>query len=159
MVINMYKKKIKYWKYVHKEYKKIFGDFYKERKDDYITISILDNPSKMQEYIKKKYNDDCKDAMAYTNWYYRLITYEDNSEKISNNMGEIVFNLEEMTSNTVAHEVSHAILGYFNYIIENKNEIFDYNNKNYDKLNELFAYISGGLNGIIWDFYWKIKGE
>lgn len=159
MVINMYKKKIKYWKYVHKEYKKIFGNFYKERKDDYITISILDNPNQMQEYIRKKYNDDCKDAMAYTNWWYKIITYEDNSEKISNCMGEIVFNLEEINSNTVAHEVSHAVLGYFGGLIKNNKEIFDLESENNENLNELFAYMSGCLNAMIWEYYWQIKGE
>ena len=112
----------------------------------------------MQKYLKKKYKDECKDAMAYTNWYYRLITYEDNSTKISNNMGEIVFNLEEINSNTVAHEVSHAILGYFTLIYENV-EIFDPDSKNNQNLNELFAYMCGGLNGMIWDYYWKIKKE
>lgn len=154
----MYKKKIKYWKRVHKDYIKAFDDFYEERKNDYITITILENPKQMQEYIKKKYKDKCKDMMAYTNWYYRLITYEDNSTKISNNMGEIVFNLEEMNSNTVAHEVSHAVLGYFT-IIYNNVEIFNPDSKDGQNLNELFAYMCGGLNGMIWDYYWKIKGE
>ena len=155
----MYKKKIKYWKHVHKDYKKVFKEFYEERKNDFITITILENPKQMQEYLKKKYKDECKDAMAYTNWYYRLIAYEDDSTKISNNMGEIVFNLEEMTSNTVAHEVSHAILGYFSCIIENNKEIFNSDSNDCEKLNELFAYMSGGLNGLIWDYYWEIKGE
>ena len=154
----MYKKKMKYWKYVHKDYKKVFKEFHEERKNDFITITILENPKKMQEYLNKKYKDECKDAMAYTNWYYRIITYEDGNTKISNNMGEIVFNLEEMNSNTVAHEVSHAILGYFTLIYENV-EIFNPNSKNNQNLNELFSYMCGGLNGMIWDYYWKIKGE
>lgn len=155
----MYKKKIKYWKRVHKDYKKVFKEFYEERKNDFITITILENPKQMQEYLKKKYKDECKDAMAYTNWHYRLITYEDDSTKISNNMGEIVFNLKEMNSNTVAHEVSHAILGYFSCIIKNNKEIFNSDSNDCEKLNELFAYMSGGLNGLIWDYYWEIKGE
>lgn len=154
----MYKKKMKYWKYVHKDYIKPFEDFYIERKNDYITITILDNPKQMQEYLKKKYKDECKDAMAYTNWYYRIIIYEDDNTKISNNMGEIVFNLEEMNSNTVAHEVSHAILGYFTLIYGNT-EIFNHDSKDNQNLNELFAYMSGGLNGMIWDYYWEIKKE
>ena len=155
----MHKKKMKYWKYVHKDYKKAFEYFYNKRKDDYITITILDTPKEMRKYIEKKYKDNCKDVMAYTNWYYRIITYEDNSWKISNNMGEMVFNLEEINSNTVAHEVSHAILGYFSHIVENNKEIFNDDSKDNENLNELFAYMSGSLNGMIWAYYWKIKKE
>lgn len=159
----MYKKiKVKYWKHVHKEYKKEFKEMYKERKEDYIVVYMFDTLEEMYKYgnkldriiLKEKDSVTENDYSART--YNNIKFYEDehgNFIKYLKCCGKIMFNCEDISQDYVAHESTHAVLNYLSYFLKDTiSDIFNEESENYEKNNELIAYMIGGLCEDITDF-------
>lgn len=159
---KMKRKRIYVWKDIDKiSFLDKYREKYKERQKDYYTLYIFDKYEEMYKFCKKK------DGYKETNYGARTYTYisvsADEKEEILPDSGRIYLCEENNPGDrTVAHEVSHAVIGYFNRKIDNFNEIFtprlddkgrlDLDKENED-LEELFAYMVGNMTDQIATFY------
>lgn len=159
-------KKIRMWKYMPKRYKKFIVGKCSAR--DYMDAYFFDTREEMYEYSKKHMKDKSTDYRAKTICTTRVIINElGEIVAYSPNCGDFLFNLEDLGVNTVSHEVSHAVIGYFNRRIPDYKQLFveefakdeeipdweDYEND----WEELFAYMTGSLNEQVWNYYFKIS--
>lgn len=159
---KMKRKRIYVWKDIDKiSFLDKYREKYKERQKDYYTLYIFDKYEEMYKFCKRK------DRYKETNYAARTYTYisvsDDEKEEILPDNGRIYLCEENNPGDrTVAHEVSHAVIGYFNRKIDNFNEIFtpkldDKGRLDLDKANEdleeLFAYMVGNMTDQIATFY------
>ena len=159
---KMKRKRIYVWKDIDKiSFLDKYREKYKERQKDYYTLYIFDKYEEMYKFCKRK------DGYKETNYGARTYTYisvsDDEKEEILPDSGRIYLCEENNPGDrTVAHEVSHAVIGYFNRKIDNFNEIFTPRLDNKGRLDldkgnedfeELFAYMVGNMADQIVTFY------
>lgn len=159
---KMKRKRIYVWKDIDKiSFLDKYREKYKERQKDYYTLYIFDTYEGMYKYCKRK------DGYEETDYGGRTMAYisisDDEKEEILSDCGRIYLCDENSIGDrTVAHEISHAVIGYFNRKIDNYNEIFiprldnkgrlDLDKAN-NELEELFAYMVGNMTDQIVTFY------
>lgn len=159
---KMKRKRIYVWKDIDKiSFLDKYREKYKERQKDYYTLYIFDTYEEMYKYCKKKDRYKKADFGGRTMVYTSIS--DDEKEEILPDSGRIYLCEEDNPGDrTVAHEVSHAVIGYFNRKIDDFNEIFmprldnkgvlDLDKANVD-LEELFAYMTGNIVDQIVTFY------
>ena len=154
----MQKFKVYFWKNLPKKMFKEIKNRYKENKKDYITVYVCDTFEEMyklgdkleKEELEKNYGAR---TFCYTKNYWNIETGE--YVKTSHDCGHILFNKEYFYADSVSHEVSHAIVGYFSRKIKEKEEIFCKTDKygkilkENDEIEELFCYMLGNITNEI----------
>lgn len=136
----------------------------KKRINDYYTVMVFD---KYEEMYKKVdiIENSCENIKTDIEHNYggrtlicRQQLYEDDNPEVwdySKSQGFIFLCDEDnLTFNTVSHEVAHAVIGYMGAYFKNKINFRSYEqivkNKEKDILyEELFCYITGSLNNQI----------
>lgn len=153
----MEKYKIYYWKRTPIQ---LFREIKKENKErlrDYMHIYVCKDYKEMYELSDKLEGNKIKrDYGARTmNYIKRWYDYESGEYvKTSPNCGYILFCEEYLTYETIAHECSHAVIGYFGRqlnkygnsfirVIDVKENNLESNDA--DLIEELYCYMHGGL--------------
>jgi len=130
----------------------------KERLRDYMNVYICENIKEMYEISDKLEGKKIeRDYGARTmNYIKRWVDYESGEYvKTSPCCGYILFNQEEIDNNTIAHESSHAVIGYFgrqlNRYADHLIQKIDLETNEWveieeaELIEELYCYMCGGL--------------
>lgn len=153
--------------YIWKDIKsdEMFKDIVKKNKkrvNDYFTVMIFDKYEEMYNKVDniEKGCENLKEDIEHNYGGRTLICrkqlYEDDKPEIwdySKAQGFIFLCEEdELTFNTVSHEVAHAVIGYMGAYFKNKLKLSSYDDNDKEKYilyEELFCYITGSLNNQI----------
>lgn len=127
---------------------------YKERLNDYYTIYIFDKFDDMYNFADKIEKDKLRRDYSGRTFCYQQLLLEDNKEiGYCKTHGNIYLCNENnnLTYGTIQHEVSHAIIGYFNRHLLKNNPIYKHNWENEDEFinEELFCYMVGYMCNVI----------
>lgn len=150
----MIKGKVYLWKHlpdcIFKELKKK----YKVRKNDYYNVYILPTREEMYDFVDKKEKtalerDYNARTLCFYNNYYDAKTNE--LVKTGNIHGYMYFNEEYLTFNAIAHECTHAVLGYIGRELPDILKFireYDYNELTNDAFvsEEILAYMIGDMS-------------
>lgn len=145
----MQKFKVYFWKYLPPKMFKDIKIKYKDRLKDYMNVYICDTFEEMyeltnkleKENIEKDYGGRtyCLDKNYYdieTNKYVKTAPY----------CGNIMLNKDYFYMDSVSHESTHAVIGYFNRKLKDYQNIFsDIDGDN----EELFCYMVGNIGNQI----------
>lgn len=154
----MQKFKVYFWKHLPKGYFKEVREKYKDRKNDYMNVYICDNREEMYNLEDKLEGKPIERDYGARTWCYSKNWYNAETGKFvktSPCCGHIVFDSEYFYMDTIAHESTHAVVGYFNRKLKDCQGIFteidkdgnvlDNNVKPEEDLEELFAYMVGNM--------------
>lgn len=154
----VYKFKAKIWHKIPKKICENATEKYKHLKDDYYMVYFFDDIEEMYSFYDKKfgkYNPTEHNYNGLCKYDSRIFMYEDGTEKFCKNCGVILYYIDEFGTNTLTHEVAHAITFYFTYRINHQDKLQLFNRK--DLLyNELFSYMSGHLASQINTKYYEL---
>lgn len=154
---KMIKGKVYLWRHLPDSLFKELKKKYKVRKNDYYNVYVLPTREEMYEFVDKKEKGPLeRDYNARTLCFYN--NYYDNETnelvKTGNIHGYMYFNEPNLTFNAIAHECTHAVLGYIGrempdilkYIRE-----YDYNDLTNDAIvsEEIMAYMIGNMSNDI----------
>ncbi len=155
----MQKFKVYFWKCLPKRYFKEIKERYRDRKNDYMNIYICDNREEMYKLTDKLEGRAIeRNYGARTTCYDRKYHDVETGEVIKTSplCGEIVFDKEHFYTNTIAHESTHAVIGYYNRKLKDCQDIFTRTNElgdildeevpSEEDLEELFAYMVGNIS-------------
>lgn len=154
---KMLKGKVYLWRHLPDCLFKDLKKRYKARKNDYYNVFILPTREEMYEFVEKKEKKTLeRDYNARTLCFYNNYYNNETNKlvKTGNIHGYMYFNEPNLTFNAIAHECTHAVLGYIGrempeilkYIRE-----YDYNDLTNDAIvsEELMAYMIGDMSNDI----------
>ena len=154
----MQKFKIYFWRNLPKKYFLNIKEKHKDRFKDYMNIYICDNFEEMYNLTDKLEKDKVKRDYAARTWCYSRNVYDIETNKhikTSALCGHIIFNKEYYYMDSITHEVTHAVIGYFNRKLQDCQKIFTKTDKlgniiekepcEEEDLEELFCYMVGNL--------------
>lgn len=129
---------------------------------DYMIVNVFNNYEEMYNYVDKREKhkvdrDYVSRCYCIDHVYENLITGE---RKYTPLCGDLYFVKDYMGGATVSHECCHAVIGYFNRKIKNKNNLFedipdDLIYEDCLDIEELFCYMQGSLVNQIYNYYYK----
>lgn len=150
----MQKFKVYFWKHLPKQLFKDIKIKYKDRLKDYMNIYVC-------ETFEEMYNltDKLEDKSQERNYGGRTLCIDKNYYDIETGnyvktgpcCGHIIFNKEYFFMDTISHESSHAVIGYFNRKLKKYRNIFADIDKDGNEINssieseELFCYMVGNI--------------
>lgn len=170
----MHKFKVYFWKYFPKGLFKEIRAKYKDRLRDYMNIYICDDFDEMYKLENKLENKEVERDYAARTWCYSKNFYdiEDGKYiKTSPCCGHIVFTEENFYMDTISHESTHAVIGYFTRKLKEEQKLFVKvdecgeileNTEESDENEELFCYMVGIIGDQIvsnYDYYRKKDTE
>jgi len=154
----MKKFKVYFWKKLPRSMFKEIKSKYKDRMKDYMNVYICDDFEEMYDLCDELENNELeRDYGARTfcfsrNWY-SLKTHE--YIKTSPMCGYMAFNKKYFYMDSISHESTHAVIGYFSRKLKDCKNIFDEFDdignltKEYLDNEELFCYMVGNMSSQI----------
>lgn len=152
----MRKFKVYFWKTIPNLIFKEIKNKYKNRQRDYMNAYICDTMEEMYNLCDKLEKDKLKRDYGARTYCFAKNYYDVKTNKYiktSPMCGHMVFNSEYFTMNSIVHESTHAVIGYFNRKLNEYQEIFMKSNeegyiedtyKN-ETNEELFCYMLGSI--------------
>ena len=152
--------KIYFWRNIPKEFKS-YGNS-KSSKKDYMIVNIFNSYEEMYDYVDKR--EKQKVERDYSGRCYCIDHVFENIEtkewEYKPLCGDLYFVYDNMGGGTVSHECCHAVIGYFNRKIKDKQKLMEdiQNDVVYDDcpdIEELFCYMQGNLVNQIYNHYFE----
>lgn len=166
----MKKYKVYFWHRIPRKIFKPIKEKYKARLKDYMNIYVCENFDEMYNLCDKLEKTELKRDYAgrtycFSKNFYVIETGE--YVKTSPCCGYIALNEKYFWMDSITHESTHAVIGYFNRKLKDYQNVFVEMDKDgnilsgvEDELNEeLFCYMVGNLADQIVAKYDKIKEE
>lgn len=154
----MKKFKVYFWKHLPKGYFNEIKNRHKDRLKDYMNVYICDTRDEMYDLTDKLEKNKVKRDYGARTWCYNKNYYDiETGEyvKTSPCCGHIVFTKEYYWMDSITHETSHAVIGYFDRKLQDCQKIFtkcdEIGNILEDEvdetedLEELFCYMVGNI--------------
>ena len=156
----MKKFKIYFWKNIPKEIRSVGNE--KSSKNDYMIVNIFETYEEMYNYVDKREKHKVERNYAARSYClsHVYLNLETKEEKYTPLCGDLYFMVDNMGGSIVSHECCHAVIGYFNRKIKNKNNLFvdipdDLIYEDCLDIEELFCYMLGGLVNQIYNYYFN----
>lgn len=168
----MKKCKVKFWKNLDPEFRAYMTR--RARLDDYINVYLFDTHEEMYAFCEAhEHRKTNEDYSGRTFMFLKVVRdEEDNIVSFAPLNGYIALTKENISASIITHEVSHAVLGYFERKLENPWRLIDegvvksamntdlnistgFIETNYISYEELFSYMAGNLTDEIAKFVVK----
>jgi hypothetical protein len=118
-------------------------------KKRYFKVKVFENVKAMHNYRK---DDDFYGMCVYfSDGKGNYIDTEGNTYK--NCLGEVLLSKKYLGARFVVHEISHAVLYYYNNFVDN--EFKNLGNKT--KNNEAMCYLLGDCSSLVYHILWKYE--
>ena len=152
----MVKGKVYLWRHLPNRLFKEVKDSYKDRLGDYYNVYIFDNREDMYKGVEKIEKTTIDRDYGARTLCFQLNYYDVKTNELvkrGNLHGNLYFDNEHLTFSHIAHECSHAIIGYFgrelHEYMENINN-YDYFKDSLDDdsdiSEELYCYMVGNVS-------------
>ncbi len=150
----MQKFKVNFWKYLPRKIFKDIKESHKSNFKDYMNVYICDNREEMYNLCDKlEKNKIERDYGARTYCYTRNFYDIETGEyvKTSPLCGYMAFNKEYFYMDSISHESTHAVIGYFSRKLKEHKKIFTETDDRGNILSEcdideeLFCYMVGNI--------------
>ena len=159
----MEKIKLKFWNGIDPEFRAFMTS--RARLDDYINVYLFDTYEEMYKFCNThEHRKTSEDYSGRTFMFLKVVRDEDNNiVSFAPLNGFIALTKEKIDAGIIAHEITHAVLGYFERKLDNPHGLIDDSvvaSVQNDKLKiplgfietndisyeELFCYMTGNFN-------------
>lgn len=154
----MQKYKVYFWKYMPRNMFKEIKQRYKNRLNDYMNVYVCEEYKEMYDLVDKIEKEKQERDYGAKTWCIDKNYYEIETNlyvKTSSCCGYMYFNKKQFFMDTISHESTHAVIGYFNRKLKDYRTVFADIDKTGEEINgniqneELFCYMVGNIGNQI----------